>query len=492
MFRKTTLLALSLIFLFGIGRPTMLPDTQVDTHKQNLPFLNTQVPPIFLPMVFTPWLNSTFGIEVLSMNNSAGTMAQQAGSAWVRLNALSWAYYQPNNEAEFRVDAGLEQEILTANQFGQKVILIIQKTPLWAREYPDSVCGPIRMDKLGALAHFMGMVVEKYSQPPYNVIYFELWNEPEVQVFRDNPTTPNDESNVPYGCWGNTRADAQFFGGGYYADMLKVVVPAMKAVNPNVKIVLGGLLLDCDPNDPAHCGPLPSAMAGYFEGILNRGGGEYLDVVNFHAYNYFHPEIGPIQREYEIPNWSTSGGQVEGKLAFLLGVMSKYNLNKPIILSEAGLICSGCTSIPAGYEQDKAEYVLWLYTRNLSKGLLATTWYTLDKGGWRGTGLLDINNNPTPAYYAFKTMTNALYAASFVREVGLSTGVRVFEFQKGLKVWVLFSQDGEQKTVNLSNTVASNPREIFDLYGNTCGGQNCSVTGNLVSFDQPIYIIINN
>ena len=511
MFRKILQFSTVLLLLLSYGWSPMDTDAQSDQKNIYLPMVSTGPSFVYLPLVMKPWLNSTFGVEVQSLNETTAMRAQEAKSAWVRINALYWSGYQPNNSSEFRTNPELEQELIKADQSGMEVILIIHRTPLWAREYPDSVCGPIRSDMLDEFANFMTMVVQKYSQPPFNVLYYELWNEPDLPVIKNKsafnvlyyelwnepehpviknePETPQDESNIPYGCWGSPEAD--FYGGGNYADMLKVVTPAMKSVNPNVKIVVGGLLLDCDPALPdEQCIPWKKKMAGYFEGILQAGGGNYFDVVSYHAYNYYDAETSPIQMEYEIPNWKNSGGQVEGRLAFLRQVMTDYGIDKPVIHSEAGLICYSCFTFPPDYEQDKAEYVVWLYTRNWSKGILATTWYTLDKGGWRGTGLLDAQNNPTPAFYAYKTMTNTLYGASFTREVNLWEGVTIFEFQKGLNVWVLFSMDGNPKSINLSTYATMLDIEAFDLFGNLCGtvGTDCFLQGSQLTFDLPVFL----
>jgi len=453
-----------------------------DQEQLYLPVVNTSPSPVYLPLVMTPWLDSSFGVEANTLDDTAAMWAQEADTAWVRINGLQWIGYQPNNSTEFRADPALEKELINASRIGAKAILIVHRTPLWAREYPDSVCGPIRSDKLGDFANFMQMVVQKYSQPPYNVMYYELWNEPDHFLVRDNTDTTRDESNMPYGCWGDKTAE--FYGGGDYAEMLKVVTPAMKSVNPNVKIVLGGLLLDCDPASDS-CGL--KEMAGYFEGILQGGGGDYFDVVNFHAYNYYATNISPIRREYEIPNWAERGGQVEGKVSFLQEVMSRYNISKSINLSEAGLICPSCTDFPPEYELDKAEYVVWLYTRNWAKGLMATTWYTLDKGGWRGTGMLDAQNNPLPAYYAFKTMTKTLYGTAFSREITPTADVTAFEFIRGSKTWVLFSMDGTEKTVDTSRF--GQVTEAFDMYGKVCDGTTyCNINNGQLTFTRPVYL----
>jgi hypothetical protein len=480
MVKRLLLFSMAMMLLFSCGGSPI--DTEAETKQENsyLPLVDTTESLVYLPLIGKPWLNSTFGVEVSYLDETVAARAQEMRSAWVRINALHWSAYQPNNNSEFIINPALEQELILADQNGMDAILIIHRTPEWAREYPNSICGPISSDKLDEFANFMKMVVQKYSQPPFNVSYYELWNEPDHYLIPD-------VSSIPYGCWGDPTA--KDYGGGKYAEMLKVVTPAMKSVNPNVKIVLGGLLLDCDPDDLENCKQI--AMSGYFEGILKSGGGNYFDVVNFHGYNYYATNTSPIEREYEIPNWTEKGGQVEGKVAFLQEVMAKYGISKPIILSEAGLICWRCEVFPPEYELDKAEYVVWLYVRNWAKGLMATTWYTLDKGGWQGTGLLDAQNNPTLSFYAYKTMTDTLYGANYVKKVTTETDMTVFEFEKGYRIWVLFSMDGQEKSIDLSPY--GQAFEAIDLFGIVCDGtSDCHLENNVLSFDLPVFLRFAN
>jgi hypothetical protein len=81
------------------------------------------------------------------------------------------------------------------------------------------------VEKLGAFGDFMYATVQKYSQPPYNVKYWEMWNEPDAATsfFRKDPHTP-------YGCWGDEAAAD--YGRGYYADMLQAVYPRIKQATP--------------------------------------------------------------------------------------------------------------------------------------------------------------------------------------------------------------------------------------------------------------------
>jgi len=62
----------------------------------------------------------------------------------------------------------------------------------------------------------MKALVVCYSVAPYNVKYWELWNEPDIAA-------SSFPGNNIFGCWGDP-GDA-YFGGGYYTVMLKVIYP---------------------------------------------------------------------------------------------------------------------------------------------------------------------------------------------------------------------------------------------------------------------------
>jgi hypothetical protein len=156
----------------------------------------------------------------------------------------------------------------------------------------------------------MREVVQRYSRPPYNVQYFQIWNEPDAPY-----VVPLVDSDRRWGCWGEPTGD--YFGGEYFAEMLKTIYPAMKSANPNIKVVLGGLLLDCDPTGvgDGYCLTEEAAQQwNFFEGILKNNGGSAFDIVAFHGYGFYSSQEKPVSSERNHPKWSANGGVVDGKL----------------------------------------------------------------------------------------------------------------------------------------------------------------------------------
>ena len=72
---------------------------------------------------------------------------------------------------------------------------------------------------LDAFAGFMRDLVARYSVPPYNIKYWEIWNEEDVDPSLVGPTSG-------FGCWGD--ATDPYYGGGGYAEF--TCVPARNAI----------------------------------------------------------------------------------------------------------------------------------------------------------------------------------------------------------------------------------------------------------------------
>ena len=417
----------------------------------------------------------SFGMQIHDFEELS--YAQEADNYWLRYNGLLWSTYQPNDSDEFIRNPALETKIEATNQPGLELILVIRSTPAWAQKYPGYYCGPMGENFMKDFADFMYDVVDLYSKPPYNVMYYELWNEPDE--YWGNVYSPSAE----FGCWG--EPEDPYFGGGYYAEMLAEVYPAIKSANPNAQVILGGLLLPCEPG--SHDNWDYCNMSKFVEGVLRNNGGDSLDYLNFHGYtSYDTTQPSAILMEKNEHWWDTAGGQVEGKLGYLQDLMASNGVSKPILLTEAGLADPYDNAIGdyAGFEQDKADYLVWLYARNLAKGIAGTTWYYLDGYGWESSGLLNENNDPLPAYEAFTILTSALKGASFNQELPSADGILGFEYSLGHKqIQLWFSEDGSLKRIP---TPAQFLR-AYDLYGNPV-----VPTDGSILFSRPLYVEIGS
>lgn len=436
---------------------------------------------IYLPLVLRDFPRTeVYGAEISNSNISDETiskLADDGGIYWLRYTAFRWDLIEPVKTTPRTYNlAGIDESGLKlAADEGLNIIASIRFSPSWARSAP-SLCSQINESNLNDFAEFLGYVVKTYSAPPYNIHYWELGNEPDV----DPSEVPTDSI---FGCWGDK--DDPYYGGSYYAKMLKAAYPAIKAADPQAKVLIGGLLLDCDPTAPANCTTNNRAKAGkFFEGILMGGGGPYFDIVSFHGYTYYNTQNkgNPVALEAQFPSWAARGGGVMGKVNFLREVMAKYGITRPIFLTEGALLCSNndASCANSDYLQAQADYLVWLYVRNWAEGLSGTIWYTFDAPGWRYSSLLDGNQMPKPAYNALKALTQELKGAKYQKKITQYSGLQGFEFALSDKrVWMLASVDNNAHTISLPAGYVS----AHDKYGALITPSN-----NQLSVLSPIYV----
>lgn len=395
----------------------------------------------FAPVIAKNWpLDTVFGIETANLTPSASGIFG-ANPSWIRRNSLIWKDVEPTEGARnWGAAAAVEADMIAASSRNVRLIVIVHGTPTWAQQIAGSTCGPIRNDKIAAFATFMRDVVAKYSKPPYNVKYWEIWNEPDAPTSISAP-------GIQYGCWGNP-ADP-YGGGGYYASVLSQVAPQIRQVDPQAKVVLGGLLLGCNPNSP----PAGGCTAGrYLEGILRAGGATHFDVVSFHAYDYFNDTANAVGgynggREWGTA-WNTTGPVLIAKTQFVKSVLNQFGVTgKALVNTESGLLCFFCAARPSNFEVTKAYYVPQAYAAAIAEGLAGNVWYSWE--GWFFSELID------PAYTAFKTANSILLDAKYTGQVSAgevgASGVRGYKFTRdGKQIWVIWSLDGATKNVTLS------------------------------------------
>jgi uncharacterized repeat protein (TIGR02543 family) len=418
--------------------------------------------------------------------------ADTAGTHWLRYNGIKWSDVQPDNNTDFIWSnvAVHELNIEAASDAGMEVILVISGTPSWAQKYPGYTCGPMTEATIPAFANFMAELVSRYSASPYNVKYFELWNEPDEFRESVNP------AHQVFGCWGEPT-DTTYYGGRHYGQMLKAVYPAVKQAVPEAQIVMGGLLLPCPPGADPYCN-----MSNFFKGVIEEeklAGQNIFDYANFHGYTTYNPEGNPIPgqtqgyttgilMEKNESWWAGTAGMVEGKLLYIKEVMGSNQ--KPIFMTEAALVdqYERSGSNVTLFEARKADYLVWVYTRNIARGIDATTWYHLDNYGWNQSGLLDSTNTALPAYTAFKFLTTALDGAVYQKDLlsedllSLDDGILGFEFSKDVDIWVLFSEDGVEKSITVPDRFVG----AYDLFGDPVVPDAGSIT-----FTRPIYVEIS-
>jgi hypothetical protein len=433
------------------------PDESIPTY---FPVINQTFPPE----------SSLFGVEFTAAINAPTIQdAKNASNYWVRWGIFDWSKIE-EVQGDYNWSVLPEQLIMDTAGKGMKIIGIIKNVPAWAQIPGGKICGPINSANLNDFADFVTRLVQRYKG---SVHYWELGNEPDVdpdEIFVDFSQ---------FGCWGDSTDP--YYGGGYYAEMLKIVYPAIKAADPNAKVLIGGLLLDCDPtNPPDHKDCLPSR---FFEGILRNSGAPYFDIVSFHGYPYYD---GTRPVDETFVSWQARGGVVAGKVDFLREVMAAFGVNKPIFHTENALICPEtlpfCNAPTEEFFQDQADYVVKSYLRSFALDLEVMIWYTFNNGGWRYSGMLDVLNTPKPAYHTYDFMTKYMQNAQYLNEITSYPGIQGYRFQKGSQqIWALWSADGTP----LPFAVPAGASRILNRDG---GELTLSAS---ITVQRPVYIEVN-
>lgn len=428
---------------------------------------------LFLPAVVNRYpLETTFGMQLDPQSVQIGfSNVEDLKSSFVRYNRLNWSLIEHvQGERMWSEMEVLEEGLLRVSQAGMETILVVHGTPTWAQSIPGAPCSRILTDSLDAFGDFLYDAVRRYSYPPYNVMYWEIWNEPDIGY-------SEDLADMPFGCWADYNDEV--WGGEYYAKVLRIVYPRIKAANPNAQVVIGGLHLDCDPRPESnYCAAVMHSEKQplYLTGILRAGGGDYFDGVGFHAYDYFHywqPELGAYSNRNWGAGWDTSGPSINVKAEYIGEVLDEFGVEgKFLIDTEGSLICGpiddwfseeGCESADESiYEQTKARYVTQLYVSSIASNLRSSVWYSIL--GYRHAELVDpADLSLRPAYYSDRFSCQILADAAFLGELELQSGIRAYEFKvKDQHVWVLWALDREFHAVEL----AEMPKYEYDYIGN--------------------------
>jgi len=466
--------ALSLLTISASAARAARASTSVGQYvsARNGDLSGSSGPTIYLPLVlrsFFPPMETAFGAEIGAMTDANGLgLLADAGSTWIRKPAVQWNEVETTEGVyNWSVLSGLETELANAHSRGMKVILIVRGTPAWAQKIPGSTCGPILASKLGAFANFLTELVNRYKGGPYRVSFWEIWNEPDI----DPSQLP--DPNSYWGCWGD-KTDAVGYGGGYYADMLKVAYPAIRAADAEAHVLLGGLLLDCDPS----INPDPKCNASKFlNGILDNGGGPYFDGVSFHAYDYYYASLGTYGN---FLNWGTQwnlvGPSTVAKALFLKNVLSAHGVSGKFLMNtEAAVLCTG--GCDANWETTKAYYVAEAYAAGIAQGLRANIWYF-----WRDrhSELFASDLTPLPAYGAYVVARQAMADATYIRDITEFTGIRGHEMRRGgRRVWLLSAIDGSSHGITLPGT----PLSAYDVFGTALPTSSPFAVGR-----KPVYL----
>jgi len=316
--------------------------------------------------------NNPFGVlEFLHWNHSwnskkypsskevekAAKLMQEAGIGWVRMDFL-WEDIEPK-EGEFDFTS-YDAIVDILEKYNIKILGILNYCATWAS--PDNKWNVLPRDKDNRLfLNYAGKVIERYKG---RVQYWEVWNEP------DSPTY-----------W------AAQDGLKTYCKLLKDVYLAAKEIDPDCKILNGGL-----------------SVISSVDKLYANGGGEYFDIMNIHIFE------NPV-----VNKMAAKAITAHTKLAYK--VMSRNgDKDKKIWVTEIG-----CPGVPSGIktanwwlgqnpnEREQAKWVEAVYSQLLTDRSVEKVFWAFFRdclGHWSNGvdyfGLVRWDFSKKPSYNSYK------------------------------------------------------------------------------------------
>jgi hypothetical protein len=130
---------------------------------------------------------SNFTGEVFADTQSEETANQQVGAGWLRNKNATWPNVSGPSCGKFNWagsrDGNPEQDILYAHSHGQEYLLNLAYTApcAWSaacKKIPGAQCEYYPPEKLTDWTDYVSATVAHFSAPPFNIKYFQIWNEP--------------------------------------------------------------------------------------------------------------------------------------------------------------------------------------------------------------------------------------------------------------------------------------------------------------------------
>lgn len=399
---------------------------------------------------------SRLGVNAFALEDSDMQTMKDSGVNFVRVQ-LYWNSNEPVLTSPPTWVWGYTDQLFYRMALHNLTPLVtVLACPPWACPDPS---GPINAANMTDFNTFMSAASARYSQPPYNVHDWELWNEPDGSGGADHMLG-----------WGN-HADL-------YATMLRYAYTAVHANDSQAVVMSGGLAYD---NWVSQGG---SYNHDFLPAILSSAG-QYMDAVAFHYYL----------------NNANGWTNVSVKARDVRAVLNQAGSNLPLICNEAGL-----TSDPAfnSSEAIQARYIVQFNIYGAASGLAGQMWYVskdyTDSNPRRQiftkSGLVRLDGTLKPSYTALSVLQSKIGSAPYLRSLsaqdGLPNGIEGYKFRSpdgNRMVSILWSTAGAAGTVTIPTSQAPDVSGVTDLYGQPI--QTQSGTGGTLLLNvgaDPVYI----
>jgi hypothetical protein len=289
----------------------------------------------------------------------------EGGAGTLRVN-LAWGSVQSGSDAPY--DWGhYDPVILGAAQHGIRVLATVYSTPSWAA---STVEIPPLGSSLPGFEDFVRAAARRYGPegtlwqqhpdaPKLPITTWQVWNEPNSPLF-----------------W-KPSPDA-----GRYLSLLRAFDSALRGVDPQARILIGGLF-------PTPTGGIP--MHDFLTDLYEGGGRKLFDAVAIHPY-------------------ARTPRDAIDRVAQTREVMRRFgDAEKPIWVTEVGWASAGTPPGLVVGPVGQADYLRQVFQLAASEkarlGIAGLVWYSLnDTPGplWVGhCGLFTVDGTAKPAWDAF-------------------------------------------------------------------------------------------
>lgn len=342
-------------------------------------------------------------------------------------------------------------------------------------------------DWLPAWRDYVREVVSRYGE---QIDYWEIQNEPNS-----------------IGFWRKVDLRAESPNAIDYVQVLRAACEVIREINPNDKIVLGGLSYEGQGID----------YYDYLQQIYSAGGWRYFDILAIHPYRWpAFPEQVRSRSKFNVRTLQYEENWIEynytDEIVAFKDLMRSYG-EKPIWVTEIGwpIVALVQRANERGTQAEivQSDYLIRVYIQSIAAGVDNIFWYDFRDDYWvvddpneSSFGIIRADLSSKPAYYGFAVMASLLNNSRFVEQVrGQNDRNRpgdddVYEYRfanDAQTIIVLWKSQGGDvpRTITVENISATTIQVLGpDFTSNISGTMDCpNGTISLELTERPIFVV---